>query len=278
MIKIGDYNKLKINRLVDFGAYLDAGDGREILIPRKFIDADAQAGDEIEAFVYTDSEDRLIATTEHPFARVGEFAFLQVAEVNKFGAFLDWGLESKQLLVPYSQQRDPMRAGGIYLVYVYLDDTTKRVVASSKVDKYLGNVLPDYKRGQEVKALVYQHTPIGYKCIVDNLHYGMIYSNEVYQPIEIEEDVTAYVKQVREDGKIDLTLSGRASERTRDLGDVILEKLQAAGGSLPYGDKSSPESIELAFQCSKKDFKKAIGGLYKERKITISPTSISLGK
>lgn len=276
MINIGRYNQLKINRMVDFGAYLDMGDDKEVLMPAKYLPEQAKPGDIVDAFVYPDSEDRLVATTEHPFALVGEFAFLQVAEVNKVGAFLDWGLPAKHLLVPFAEQRMRMRAGGVYLVYVYLDDASKRIVASSKIDKFLGNVLPHYKIGDPVKALVYDHTDIGYKCIVDNLHHGMIYHNELHRPLELQQTVTACVKKVRDDDKIDLTLGDVAQTRTGELADVIIEHLKAAGGSLPLCDKTSPDTIQRVFGVSKKDFKKALGRLYKERLITIGSDSISL--
>lgn len=276
MIKIGQYNTLKINRMVDFGAYLDCGDDSEVLIPAKFLDAAAAPGDSIEVFVYTDSEDRLIATTEHPFATVGEFAFLQVADVNPVGAFLDWGLEAKQLLVPHSEQKSAMRPGGIYLVYLYLDNTTGRVVASAKTDKFLGNIIPRYKKGDPVKALVVRHTPIGYACIVDNLHHGMIYDNQIFSPIEVEDEIQAFVSHVRDDGKIDLTLSERSDRRTVSLAGRIIEALRHQGGKIDICDKSSPEIIQQAFGCSKKDFKKAVGLLYKQRKITLADSGISL--
>lgn len=276
MLKIGQYNKLVINRMVDFGAYLDCGDGTEVLIPAKFLDSDKAPGDTIDVFVYTDSQDRLIATTERPFATVGEFAYLQVADVNSVGAFLDWGLEAKQLLVPHSEQKTPMRQGGVYLVYVYLDNATRRVVASAKTDKFLGNVLPDYKKGDKVKALVVRHTPIGYACIVDNLHHGMIYDNQIFSPVEVESEIEAYVTRVRRDGKIDITLSDRSEKRTASIADRILDAVRAEGGHLPVGDKSSPDVIKQAFGCSKKDFKKAAGMLYKQHKITISDSCISL--
>lgn len=274
MLKIGENNKLKVTRLVDFGAYLDGGEYGEILMPAKYIASPLQPGDEVDVFVYTDSEDRLVATTEHPFACVGEFAFLQVLQVNRVGAFLDWGLVAKNLLVPFSEQKARMNPGGIYLVYVYLDHATKRVVASSKIEKFIGNVLPRYKEGDKVRALVYQHTPIGYKCIVDNLHYGMIYENEVFRPLEVENTVDAYVRQVRDDGKIDLTLGERASVRTDSLSDRIYEAAVAEGGRLAMSDKSTPEEIRARFQCSKRDFKQAIGHLFRDRRILLGEGEI----
>lgn len=270
MIELGKTQKLTVRRIVDFGAYLGSGsDDVEVLLPSRYLPENAAVGDGIDVFVYKDSEDRPIATTEHPFATVGDFAFLSVSAVNDTGAFLDWGLP-KDLLVPYSEQKVKMRRGGIYLVYVYVDHATGRIVASAKVEKFLGNVYPDYKPGQEVKALVYEHSEIGYKVIVDNLHRGIIYSNEIYSPIEVEETVKAYVKQVREDGKIDLTLNDKASVRTASLSDRLLAYL-ADGSNAPVSEKMSPEMIATIFECSKKDFKKAVGHLYKERKIIIAP-------
>ncbi len=276
MIRIGRYNHLKINRMVDFGAYLDMGDDKEVLMPAKYLPADAKIGDEVNAFIYLDSEDRLVATTEHPRALVGEFAFLRVAQVNKVGAFLDWGLQAKQLLVPYAEQRVRMREGGVYLVYVYLDDTAQRIAASSKIEKFLGNVMPEYKIGDPVSALVYERTNIGYKCIVDNLHYGMLYHNDLHQHLELQQTVTACIKKIRDDDKIDLTLGDIAKVRTGELADRIIERLKTSGGTLPLSDKSAPDTIRNEFDASKKDFKQAIGHLYKEHKITISDSQISL--
>lgn len=276
MLKTGQNNTLEVNRLVDFGAYLDAGDGAEILLPAKYFPHQLKPGDEVDVFVYTDSEDRLIATTETPKARVGEFAYLTVAQVNRTGAFLDWGITAKDLLVPYSEQKADMREGGTYLVYVYLDNTTGRIVGSSKIEKYIGNVIPHYKKGEEVEALVIERTPIGYRCIVDNRHYGMLYDNEVYRPLKIGDRVTAHIKNIRDDFKLDLSAGARADRRTSDLGTTILNALSDAGGRLPISDKSDPDTIQRHFACSKRDFKKAIGHLYKDHKITISADCIRL--
>jgi hypothetical protein len=269
MIEIGRYQELVIRRMVEFGAYLSSGDDEsaEVLLPRRYLTDDMRPGETVRVFVYKDSEDRPVATTEKPYATVGQFAYLAVTAVNDTGAFLDWGL-SKDLLVPYSEQRSRMHRGGIYLVYVYLDKTTGRVVASAKVDKFLGNVMPDYKVGQEVEALVTEHVEIGYKAIVDNLHRGIIYANEIYKPIEVEQHIRAWVKQVRDDGKIDLTVNDRADRRTAQLADRVLSYL-AQPDALALSDKMPPAHIEMLFQCSKKDFKKAVGHLYKDRKIAI---------
>ena len=273
MIELGKYQDMEVRRIVDFGAYMSCpGEKEEVLLPGRYMPENAAPGDTFRVFVYKDSEDRPVATTEHPYVTVGEFAFLMVNAVNDTGAFLDWGLP-KDLLVPYSEQKIKMRRGGIYLVYVYVDHATGRIVASAKVEKFLGNVFPDYKPGQKVTALVTEHTEIGYKVIVDNLHRGIIYSNEIFRPIELEETVTAFVKQVREDGKIDLTLNDTAARRHPDLAARILEFLDRPD-AVPVGDKSSPELIEMLFSCSKKDFKKAVGLLYKERKIVIGSDGI----
>lgn len=270
MIEIGKYQELCVNRLVDFGAYIGVpGEKEEILLPGRYLTEEMVPGSMVRVFVYKDSEDRPVATTEKPYATVGQFAYLSVKDVNDTGAFLDWGLTAKDLLVPYSEQRSRMRRGGIYLVYVYLDKTTGRIAASAKIEKFLGNVYPDYKVGQQVEALVIEHTDIGYKAIVNNLHRGMIYSNEIFRPIELENTVKAYVKQVREDGKIDLTLSDRADRRTAELADRILEYL-GRDDAMPLSDKMSPEHIEMLFNSSKKDFKKAVGHLYKEHKVAMT--------
>ena len=270
MIEIGKYQELEVKRLVDFGAYLGvAGESEEVLLPGRYVTEEMVPGYRLTVFVYRDSEDRPVATTEKPFAIVGEFVYLSVKDVNDTGAFLDWGLTAKDLLVPYSEQRCRMRRGGIYLVYVYLDKTTGRIVASAKTDKFLGNVYPDYKPGQAVNALVVEHTERGYKTIVNNLHKGMIYANEIFRPVELEETVTAYVRRVRDDGKIDLTLSDRADRRTADLAQQILDYL-ATDGAVKLSDKISPELVEVLFHSSKKDFKKAVGHLYKDHRIAMA--------
>lgn len=279
MIRYGKYNTLRVVRNVDFGAYLtDPADPKtEILLPARYIDKPLQAGEEIDVFVYRDSEDRPIATTEHPFAEVGEFAYLQVTDVNRIGAFLDWGITAKDLLLPFSEQKVRLSQGMVALVYVYLDNATQRIVASAKIDKWLGNVLPEYKRGDCVKALVYKRTDLGYKAIVDNAHHGFIYENQLYAPLVIGETVKAYVKQVRPDGKIDLTLSGSGDGRIEALSDRIAKRLaQEPDCYLPVGDSTSPEAIKAMFSCSKKDFKKAIGHLYREKKILIEDGGIRL--
>lgn len=277
MIKIGNYNNLHIARFVSFGAYLADDENNEVLLPARYLPDDAAVGDEMNVFVHTDSEDRIVAVTDRPYAQVGEFAFLQVVQVNRFGAFLDWGVP-KHLLVPFSEQKMKMQPGGIYPVYVYLDHVTKRPVASAKLEKFLGNVIPQYHTGDSVKALVWQHTPLGYKVIVDNLFQGMVYENEIYAPLEIGSTIPAIVKSVRDDGKIDLSVGDRTAKRVAALSDEIVNNITNNGGRLYITDSSSPEDIRQAFKCSKKDFKKAIGKLYKQHIIVINDEYISLAK
>lgn len=274
-MEIGKYNRLVVSRSVDFGIYLKDSEGNEVLLPARYVDGVPQEGDEMEVFVYTDSEDRPVATTERPLIEVGRFALLRARQVNNIGAFLDWGL-SKDLLVPFREQKVRMQPGRSYIVYAYLDYATGRVVASAKIEKFIGNKIARYKRGTPVSAIVYHKADIGYKVVVDNLYQGIIYYNETYRDLNIGEELTAYVKSVRDDNKIDLTLSGYAGDRIDRLSRLVLAAVEEAGGRLGIGDGSSPEEIKTRFECSKKDFKKAVGHLLKEGKITASKDGIEL--
>ena len=278
-IKVGQYNTLRVVKEVDFGLYLDGGELGEILLPAKYVPEGTTIEDEIEVFIYHDSEDRLIATTEDPYIMVGEFAFLETKMVNKVGAFLDWGITAKDLLVPYAEQRATMREGGVYLVYAMLDDMTGRIVASSKVDKFLDNTPPVYEVNEAVELLVVQETDLGYKVIVENRHWGMVYKNEIFTTIEPGDFVTGYIKKVRDDEKLDVSLQPVGYKQAVGdgaLGERILAELEKAGGYLPYGDKSDADVIAQVFGCSKKNFKKSIGNLYKARRIEIAPDGIKL--
>lgn len=266
-LKIGDYNTLTVKKTVDFGVYLESPDGREILLPQRYIDEELHPGDSVEVFVYNDSEDRLIATTEHPFAKVGQCVFLEVTDVNDTGAFLDWGLP-KDLLVPFSEQKSKMRRGGVYPVYVYLDNASGRIAASAKIEKFIGNKFPRYKRGEVVTALPYHHDEIGYRVIVDNLYFGMIYETDIFKNIEIGETMTAKVNKVRDDGKIDLVPGADTGERVRETAEKFYYLMDAAGGSSALNDNSTPAEIKSLLECSKKDFKKALGFLLKNGVVT----------
>ena len=275
MLQIGKFNELEITHRVDFGLYLDGGEEGEILLPLRYATQDMKPGDKINAFIYRDSEDRLIATTEKPYAQVGDFAFLRVNATNKVGAFLYWGLP-KDLLVPFREQKVRMVPGRSYTVYVYLDDETQRIVASAKLQKFLDNKIPDIKAGDEVKARIYQRTELGYKVIVNDLFSGLIYHNEIFSEVNIGELHHATVKTVRADGKIDLVLGKSTRNRVNDLADDILDYIEECGGRISLNDSSSPEEIRETFQCSKKDFKKAIGALFKAKQIVIENDGIRL--
>lgn len=275
MIKIGKTNNLKVVKKVDFGLYLDGGESGEILLPKRYVDESMEVGDELDVFIYCDSEDRLVATTEKPLIEVGEFGLLKAVEVNRVGAFMEWGLQ-KDLLVPFREQSQEIRVGGSYVVYAFLDNATKRIVGSTKLNKYVGNRIPRYSEGDTVDVLAVHKTDLGYKVIVDNLFWGMIYNNDLFDPLSPGDRIPAYVKTVREDGKIDVTLRERGGERVFQLANRIMGYLRDAGGEMALSDSSSPDEIKAVFQCSKKDFKKALGYLYKKGKILIADGGVTL--
>lgn len=275
MVEIGKYNTLKIVKDLDFGVYLDGGDDLEILLPARYVPRNVKPGDEVEVFIYHDNEGRIIATTAKPLAIVGEFQWMECKSVNDMGAFLEWGL-MKDLLVPFREQKMPMREGKWYLVYVHLDHVTKRIVASARVDKFLDNVPPVYEFNQEVDLLVADETEIGYKVIINNLHWGLVYHNEIYRRLERGEHLKGYIKEVREDEKIDVSLTRLGYEKVEGIAGIILDALKVQKGFLPVHDKSPAEEIYSLFGCSKKSFKQAIGALYKKKLISIEPAGIRL--
>ena len=268
-MKIGQFNELRVNRSVDFGLYLIDVEENEVLLPKRYVTPEMTLGKSLEVFVYNDSENRPVASTERPHAVVGDFALMRVSAVNQVGAFLDWGLVAKELLVPFREQRVKMQPGRSYIVYVYLDHESQRVVATAKLDKYLNNTPPKYYHRQKVDLLIVQRTELGYKVIVNNLHWGMLYANETYGDINIGERHTGFIKQVRDDGKIDVTMLKIEKMRVDDLSAQILDYLRKHGGSMTLNDKSDPKVILATFNCSKKDFKKALGLLYKEKKVIL---------
>lgn len=275
MVEIGKYNTLKIVKDLDFGVYLDGGDDLEILLPARYVPRNVKPGDEVEVFIYHDNEGRIIATTAKPLAIVGEFQWMECKSVNDMGAFLEWGL-MKDLLVPFREQKMPMREGKWYLVYVHLDHVTKRIVASARVDKFLDNVPPVYEFNQEVDLLVADETEIGYKVIINNLHWGLVYHNEIYRRLERGEHLKGYIKEVREDEKINVSLTRLGYEKVEGIAGIILDALKVQNGFLPVHDKSPAEEIYSLFGCSKKSFKQAIGALYKKKLISIEPAGIRL--
>jgi predicted RNA-binding protein (virulence factor B family) len=273
-LELGKYNKLKVVKTVDFGLYLDGGDGKEILLPTRYVPLDAKIDNEIEVFVYNDNEGRPIATTDKPYGAVGEFQYMKVKDKSAAGAFLDWGI-MKDLLVPFREQKEDLIVGNYYLVYIYLDFITQRIVASTRLDKFLDNVPPEYEEQQEVDLIVANRTELGYKVIINNLHWGLVYKNQVFNELHTGERCKGYIKEVREDDKIDVTLFPTGYNKIESVIQQIIQKLDENQGFLPYNDKTNAELIYSLFSCSKKSFKQAIGFLYKERLIQIENKGIS---
>jgi uncharacterized protein len=274
MINIGQFNTLKVIKQVAFGVYLDGKNWGEILLPNKFVPPATQLNDLVEVFIYFDSEDKIIATTQRPRACVNTCAFLQVIDVNRVGAFLDWGLD-KDLLVPRTEQKRPMEKDKFYLVYVKKDNQN-RIIASSKLDYYLDQSVANFKPGEEVNLLIAETTPLGTKVIINDSHWGLVHSSEIFQRLTYGKRMRGYIKAIREDGKIDVVLRKIGQNNILDLADRILKELENMGGFIPLHDKSSSEDIQRVFSQSKKSFKSAIGDLYKNRKIIIEERGIRL--
>ena len=274
-ITLGAYNLLKVVKKVDFGMYLDGGVEGEILLPTRYVPEGCKIGDELNVFLYLDQDEKIIATTLEPLAKVGDFACLEVAWVNEYGAFLNWGL-MKDLFCPFREQKMRMQKGERYIVYVKLDEESYRIMATAKVDKYLNQDKPAYKHGDEVDLLVQQKTELGFKVIIDNAYGGLIYDNQVFRPLHTGDRLKGYIDRVRPDGKIDVTVQPTGRRQTEEFSDVLLAYLQDNGGHCSLGDKSPAELIADRFKVSKKTFKKAIGDLYRKRLITISDEAIDL--
>jgi predicted RNA-binding protein (virulence factor B family) len=274
MIKVGQYNTLTVQRLTDFGLYLDDG-AAGILLPKRFVPEGAKPGDELEVFIYHDGEDRLIATTQKPFATVGEIANLKVVNATPQGAFLDWGL-MKDLFVPRSKQVSFMRVGAHYLVRLYIDEQTGRTAATEKIDQFLSNDLLTVKEKDIVHLTVYRRTDIGYVVIINHQHTGVIHHNEIYRNISAGDSFEGFIKTIRPGNKIDVAAGKPGRARVETETEKILRLLQENNGYLPYYDKSSPVEIYDVFGMSKKTFKMAIGGLYKQKKIELVSAGIKL--
>ena len=274
-INVGQFNLMRVDRKVDFGFYMDDG-GEGILLPKRFVPSGLQIDDTISVFVYHDSDNRLIATTQEPFAVVGDIAALKVVEVTSQGAFLDWGL-MKDLFVPVSQQLSTMRLGGKYLVKLYIDAQTGRVAATEKIDKQISNDDLTVKEGEKVKIQVYRESEIGYVVIVNQVHQGLVYKNEVFTHLHIGQFIDeAFVKKIREDNKLDIGLGKQGGEKLADDNQKIMSLLKSHKGFLPYHDKSAPDDIYAFFGMSKKAFKMNVGMLYKLKLISIEEDGIHL--
>lgn len=274
-IKLGDYNRMTVVKKVDFGMYLDGGDEGEILLPARYVPEGLRPGDEIDVFVYLDQDERPVATTQQPKARVGEFACLEVAWVNEYGAFLDWGL-MKDLFCPFREQKKRMERGSSYIVYVTVDEDSYRMMASAKVERYLSQERPRYRHGDEVDLLVWQKTELGFKVIVDNKFSGLVYQDQIFRYLTTGDRLKGYIDHIRQDGKIDVTLQPTGRRQTEEFSETLLEYLRNNNGHCDLGDKSPAELIVDRFKVSKKAYKKAVGDLYRRRLITIADDGITL--
>lgn len=277
MALIGRYNSLQVTKLADFGLFLDGGADGEILLPKRYIPKgeECEPGDWLNVFLYLDSEDRLIATTEKPKVQVGGFASLKVVDINRIGLFFDWGLP-KDLLMPHSEEKRPLQVGDYCVVYVYIDERTRRITATARLDRHLDKTPPSYQVGQEVDLLVVEQTDLGFKAIINGQHWGLIHKNEVFKFLRGGSQEKGYIKELRADGKISLSLQPVGQQARDQLSEQILSALRDAGGSLALSDKSPPEVISKAFGVSKGNFKKAIGGLFKQGLIRILDDRIEL--
>lgn len=275
MAELGKLNTLTVLKKLDFGVYLDGGDLEEILLPNRYDPENCAVGDQIEVFIYLDSDDLLIATTETPKAMVEECAYLEVVAVNQVGAFLDWGLP-KDLLVPFGEQQKPLQVGQSYVVYLYIDPASERITASTKLDKFLGDSSPYFKEQQQVDLLIYGRTDLGYKAVINGAVTGLIFDSDIFKPIKIGQTITGFIKRVRSDKKLDLCLQLVDREALDTLSEQILAFIKSQGGQTTLTDKSPPEEIAKQFNVSKSSYKKALGKLYKKRLILIEKTTVSL--
>lgn len=276
MIKIGQINSLEVIKKADFGVFLDGDDYGSVLLPNKHVPEGTELGDHIEVFLYFDSESQLAATIDKPIAQVGEWGLMKIEGINQTGAFVNWGIKEKDLLIPFSEQRPRFTAGQNILVYVYTDKASGRIVGTTKFNKWLDKTPANYEVNEEVDLIIAERSQLGYKAIVNGKHWGMIFPSDVFGKLFIGKKLKGYIKQVREDGKIDLSLQKVGVAKMDDLSSKIIDLLEKKGGFLPLNDKSSPEAIFDAFRTSKGTYKKTIGGLYKQGKIVIEKDGIRL--
>lgn len=274
MAQVGRINQLKIAKAVEFGVYLNGGELGEILLPKRYVPDNAAVGQTVEVFIYLDSQDRLVATTDMPLASIGEVAFLKVTQVNKMGAFLDWGMP-KDLLAPFTEQRIPMEEGRSYCVYIY-EDNTGRIAASSRLSLFLKEDGDGFKRGDAVNLIVASRSDMGYSAAVNGTHLGLIHNSEILQPLRMGQKLNGFIKEIRTDGRINLALNKQGHAAVNDLSSKILAHLAANNGVSTITDKSTPEAIFNEYRDSKANYKRAIGRLLKMQKITIEPTLIRL--
>ncbi|MGV3001739.1 CvfB family protein [Vibrio sp. E150_018] len=274
MINIGQINTLNVTKQADFGLFLDADDYGSVLLPNKFVPEGTSIGDDIDVMLYFDSDNQLSATTEKPLAQVGEWAMMHVVGVNNVGAFVDWGIDKKDLLVPFSNQRVPLNEGQNILVYVYSDKASGRIVGTTKFNKLLDKTPANYEMNQQVDLLVAERTDLGFKAIINGEHWGVIFKSDVFGKLFVGKRLKGYIKGIREDGRINLSLQKIGVAKMDDLSEKVMHVLETKGGFLPLSDKSTPEAIFTVFRTSKGTFKKTIGGLYKQGKIRIDKDGI----
>ncbi len=273
-LKIGDYNTLRVIKEVDFGLYLDGGDDLEILIPKVYVPEGTEVDDDLDVFIYKDSEDRLIATTQKPYGKVDEIVALEVVDTNDYGVFMDWGL-MKHLFVPFSHQGKKMQKGYHYVVKILLDRASDRLIGSAIEN----HIIPGHEgltEGQNVSLIIYDKTELGYKALINNRHTGLLFANEVFKQLKAGDKLEGIIKKLREDGKIDLSIRQKGYSEVKSETQTILDLLKSSKGFLPYHDKTDAETIYDVFQMSKKTFKAAIGTLYKNKQIVITPKGIQL--
>jgi len=275
VLKLGEDNILKVDRETSVGMFLTDGEGNDVLLPNKYVYEDTKIGDEITVFVYLDSEERIVATTLEPKIKLHEFAYLRAKETTEFGTFMNWGLE-KDLFVPFREQNNSLEKGKLYVVYMYLDEQTNRLVGSTRIDKYLEQENIELEEGQEVEVFFTGQGDLGWNVIIDDKYKGLVYFNEIFQEVRPGDYSAGFVKKIREDNKIDISLRKYGYEGIEPFAIEILDELTAHSGFLPLNDKSSPEEIKVRFEMSKKAFKKAIGSLYKKKMINIKDDGIYL--
>ena len=275
MVEIGTFNQLQVVKQVDFGVYLDGGELDTILLPRRYVPEGCEIGDWLDVFLYFDSDDLLIATTEKPKVQVGDCEMLTVVDINHAGAFMDWGL-TKDLLVPYNEQQKPMEVGYSYVVHVFHDQNSDRIAASTKLNHHLDEETVWLKPRQQVNLLIAGRTDLGYKAVIDNKYLGLLFRADAFRPLKIGERLPGFVKNIRADGKIDLVISQSTLQGDHDLGEQIIRHLQEMGGESQVSDKSDPEEIYRLFKVSKKKYKQALGTLYKSKRILIEPGIVKL--
>jgi predicted RNA-binding protein (virulence factor B family) len=275
MAQLGQFNLLRVIKQVDFGYYVDGEQFGQVLLPKKQAPEDIEVDQDISVFLYTDSEDRIVSTTLKPKALVGECAYLKVIETNRVGAFLDWGLP-KDLLVPFNEQLKPMQEGYSYTVYLFIDDASERIAATTRLDEHLPSTSNEFEPGQSVELMIYSKSDLGFKAVINGTHLGQLYNNEVFCPLHYGEKLNGYIKQLRDDGRIDLALQLSAHIARDELSETILKHLKDNNGISNLTDKSLPSDISNTFGVSKKTYKKALGLLYKNKQIKIEKHQITL--